>query len=120
MRQHAALASRVVSTNVMAPRGREDFLAMIEHGLEVAGAKTKLLSDQALELLWRVSHGLPRHASRLLRASLMIAHERGQSFVDERVMLEACEELQLGRPTVPGVRAAGGKSRGKGGTKARK
>jgi type II secretory pathway predicted ATPase ExeA len=43
----------------MPPRGREDFMAMVEHGLKVAGAKTKLLSEQALELLWRVSHGLP-------------------------------------------------------------
>ena len=100
MRQHAALASRVVSTNVMAPREREDFMAMVEHGLKVAGAKTKLLSDQAMELLWRVSHGLPRHASRLLRTSLMLAHEREQSFVDEHMMLDACEELQLRRPTV--------------------
>jgi hypothetical protein len=83
----------------MPPRGREDFMAMVEHGLKVAGAKTKLLSEQALELLWRVSHGLPRQASRLLRTSLMLAHDRDQSFVDERVMLDACDELQLGRPT---------------------
>ena len=120
MRQHAALASRLVSTNDMPPRGREDFLAMVEHGLKLAGAKTKLLSEQAMELLWRVSHGLPRHASRLLRTSLMLAHERDQSFVDERVMLDACEELQLGRPTVSGTTAASTKSRGKRGTKSRK
>ena len=105
MRQHAALASRIVSTNVLPPRERADFLAMVEHGLKIAGAKTKLLSEQALELLWRVSHGLPRQASRLLRASLMLAHERDQTFVDERVMLDACEELQHARPTVSGARS---------------
>lgn len=120
MRQHAALASRLVSTNVMQPREREGFLAMVEHGLTVAGAKTKLLSDQAMELLWRVSHGLPRHASRLLRTSLMLAHERDQSFVDERVMLDACEELQLRRPTVAATNAASIESRGHRGTKSRK
>ena len=108
MRQHAALASRVVSTNVMPPREREDFVVMVEHGLKVAGAKTKLLSDQAMELLWRVSHGLPRHASRLLRTSLMLAHERDQSFVDERVMLDACEAIERRRPSIstPGAGSA--------------
>lgn len=120
MRQHAALASRVVSMNAVAPRGREDFMAMLDHGLKVAGAKTKLLSDQATELLWRVSHGLPRQASRLLRTSLMLAHERGQSFVDERVMLDACEELQMGRPTVTRETAGSTESRGKRETKSRK
>lgn len=120
MRQHAALASRVVSINVMPPRERDSFMAMTDHGLKVAGAKTKLLSDQALELLWRVSHGLPRHASRLLRGSLMLAHQRDQSFVDERVMLDACEELQLGRPTVSREIADSTQSRDERGTKSRK
>jgi type II secretory pathway predicted ATPase ExeA len=120
MRQHAALNSRVVSTNVMPPRERDAFMAMVDHGLKIAGAKTKLLSDQAIEVLWRVSHGLPRHASRLLRASLMLAHERDQSFVDERVMLDACEELQLGRPTVSQGNAESTQSRDERGTKSRK
>lgn len=120
MRQHAALASRMVSANVMAPRGRDEFMAMVEHGLKVAGARTKLLSDQAMELLWRVSHGLPRHASRLLRACLMLAHQRDQSFVDERVMLDACEELHLGRPTVSRETAESANSRGERETKSRK
>lgn len=120
MRQHAALTSRMISTNVVLPRGRADFVAMVEHGLKVAGAKTKLLSDQAMELLWRVSHGLPRHASRLLRASLILAHERDQSFVDERIMLDACEELQLGRPTVSGEALTVKEPRGERGTKSRK
>lgn len=120
MRQHAALASRIVSTNVLPPRERVDFLAMVEHGLKSAGAKTKLLSEQALELLWRVSHGLPRYASRLLRTSLMLAHQRDQSFVDEQVMLDACEELQLGRPSLSGTNAASATSREQRETKSRK
>jgi len=37
----------------------------------------------ALEVLYRVSRGSPRTTAHLLRASLMLAHERDQSFVDE-------------------------------------
>jgi Holliday junction resolvasome RuvABC ATP-dependent DNA helicase subunit len=39
-----------------------------------------------MELLLRASRGLPRVASRLLRAALILAHEQDQSFVDEHVL----------------------------------
>jgi hypothetical protein len=45
--------------------------------------------------------GVPRVASRMLRASLELAHERDQSFVDEDTMLAACDDLALTRPSAP-------------------
>jgi type II secretory pathway predicted ATPase ExeA len=99
MRQHAALHTRIVSPNVMEPKDRKTFFAMVAHGLKAAGAKEKLFAEPALEVLWRTSRGLPRNASKLLRAALSLAHERDQSFVDEHVMLDACDQLRLDRPT---------------------
>lgn len=119
MRHHAALASRIIAPNVITPRSRHDFMNMVDHGLVTAGAKTKLLSDQALELLWRASHGLPRQASRLLRASLMLAHQREQGFVDDQIMLGACDTMQLSKPTRT-ISSGSGKPRAKRGTKTRK
>ena len=119
MRQHAALRTRIVSPNVLAPRDRDDFRAMLEHGLRTAGATEPLLSEPAQEVLWRVSQGIPRTASRLLRASLMLAHDRDQRFVDEHIVLDACDELMLDRPTLDSS-AGRGKSRGKRGTKSRR
>lgn len=116
MRQHAALRTRIVSPNVLAPRDRDTFFAMLEHGLKTAGATAKLLSEPALEVLWRVSQGIPRIASRLLRASLMLAHDRDLRFVDEHIILDACDELKLERPSLD---LDPTKSRGKRGTKSR-
>jgi Holliday junction resolvasome RuvABC ATP-dependent DNA helicase subunit len=90
---------------------------MLEHGLKVAGATAKLLSDPALEVIWRVSQGIPRIASRLLRASLMLAHDRDLRFVDEHIVLDACDELKLERPSLEF--AASAKSRANRGTKSR-
>jgi type II secretory pathway predicted ATPase ExeA len=101
MRHHAALATRIVSPNMLEPRARDEFIDMIEHGFTAAGATTKILAEPALEILWRVSHGVPRVASRMLRASLELAHERDQSFVDEHTMLAACDDLALTRPSAP-------------------
>lgn len=100
MRQHAALATRIVSANrIPARTDREDFFAMIESAMAAAGATTRLLSDPALELLWRASRGLPRLAAKILRSSLMLAHERDHSFVDDSLVNAAIDDLALEHPT---------------------
>ncbi len=95
MQQHAALAMRIAVHVHLEPLGREDFAALVSHGLAAAGAHDKLLSDPALELLFRTSHGIPRVASRLLRTALREAHHRDQTFVDEHVLEAAIEEMGL-------------------------
>ena len=92
MQQHAALAMRVSAQVHLEPLGRDAFAAMLEHGLKAAGATTKLLGEPALEMLFRASRGVPRVASRLLRAALRLAHEKDQNFLDEHTMEAAVEE----------------------------
>lgn len=93
MHQHAPLAMRVAVQIHLEPLGREAFCALVVHGLEAAGATSKLLSDPALELLFRTSHGVPRLAARVLRAALRAADERGQNFVDEHVLEDVLDEM---------------------------
>jgi type II secretory pathway predicted ATPase ExeA len=95
LQQHAALYSRVVVQEHLEPLDRESFVGFIEHGLLAVGATQKVLSDPALEMLFRASRGLPRLASKLLRAALHRADEAAQSFVDERVMDQALGETPL-------------------------
>jgi len=96
MRIHAPLATRIAHQLQLAPLEREDFKALVEHGIKAAGSREKLLTDSALELLFRVSRGTPRIASRLLRAALKQAHARNQNIVDDLVLKTAVEELTLG------------------------
>ena len=93
MQQHAALTMRVGVHVHLEPLGRDDFMAMVGHGLAAVGAKDKMLSDPALEMLFRASHGVPRVASRLLRTALREAHRRDQSFVDDHVIEVAIEQM---------------------------
>ncbi|MBX3276276.1 MAG: AAA family ATPase [Sandaracinaceae bacterium] len=95
MQKHVALAMRVAVHVHLEPLERDPFLALLEHGLEAAGAKKKLLSDPAREMLFRASHGLPRVASRLLRAALREAHRREQDFVDEHIVEAAIEQMGI-------------------------
>jgi len=93
MQHHAPLASRVVGRVRLEPLDREDFKALIDHALKVAGSKEKLLTDSAFEILWRATHGVPRAASRLLRAALYEAHRKNQNLVDDHVISAAIAEL---------------------------
>lgn len=95
MQQHAALAMRVSAHVHLEPLSRDDFVAMIEHGLRNAGATERLLSEPAMEMLLRSSRGIPRVASKVLRAALRTAHERDQGFVDEHVMEHALDRMGL-------------------------
>lgn len=94
MQQHAALFTRVATHVHLEPLDRPAFVAMVEHGLRAAGATRKLLSDSAMELLWRASHGAPREAHKVLRAALRHAHESGQDFIDDPIIQHVVDEVR--------------------------
>lgn len=93
MQIHAPLATRIAVQVHLTPLEREDFKAFIEHGLKAAGTREKLLTDTASEMLFRVCRGIPRIASRVLRAGLKEAHTRNQNLVDEAALKAAVESL---------------------------
>ncbi len=94
MQQHAPLAMRVSAHVHLEPlTDRQTFEALISKSLQAVGATEKILADPALEMLMRSSHGLPRVASKVLRAALRIAHEREQLFVDEHILEDAIDEV---------------------------
>ncbi len=95
MQLHAPLASRVAAQVQLAALERDDFKALVEHGIKAAGSRDKLLTDSAVELLFRVCRGIPRIASRLLRAALKEAHARNQNIVDDSALKAAVETLTL-------------------------
>ena len=96
MKRHAALASRIAARVRLEPlTDRKVFGTFLRQGLKAAGADSELLSDPAVELLFRASHGIPRHISRLMREALMLAHEQDKSFVDDRIIEAVLDEEAL-------------------------
>jgi len=93
MQHHAPLASRIAAQVHLEPLGHEDFIAFIDHAIKAAGSREKLLTDSAFEILWRACHGVPRAASRLLRAGLRAAHHMNQNLVDDHALTSAIDEL---------------------------
>lgn len=90
---HAPLQTRIAAHVQLLPLEREDFKALVEHGIRAAGVREKLLTDSALEMMFRVCRGVPRIASRVLRTALKKAHAKNQNMVDDHVLRAALEEL---------------------------
>jgi type II secretory pathway predicted ATPase ExeA len=101
MRQHEALAARVVHQIHLEALDRETFFALVDHALRASGAMEKLLADPARELLFRATRGVPKGASKLLRAALLLAHDRNQNFVDDHVMEAALEAMPFPSAVTP-------------------
>lgn len=121
MQHHAALAQRVIHYARLGPKNdRATFDAMLAHGLKAAGALRPLLTGPAHELLFRASRGVPRLASNLLRAALVLADERDQTSIDDHVMLAAIESLRLAPSTSSPPADPSSKSLTEPGTKSRK
>ena len=96
MKQHAALASRVVARVHLEPiTDRQAFLGFLEGGLRAAGADASFISEPAAELLFRASGGLPRTLARLLREALYLADEQDKAFIDD-TLVEAVLDDQEG------------------------
>jgi len=92
--RHAPLAMRVAATVHFEPFTDKDaFVACVLASLTAVGGKQKLLAEPALDLLFRQSRGYLRVAAKLLRASLRLAHERDQNFVDDSTMAFAIDEF---------------------------
>jgi MSHA biogenesis protein MshM len=93
LQQHEALRTRIAVEIRLEALDRATFGAAVEHGFKVAGATTAVLSDPAVELLFRASRGVLRAAAKILRVAMRVASDKNQAFVDEHVLEAALTEL---------------------------
>jgi len=92
---YAALASRLQARVQLNPIiERERFKALIEHALQSAGCSHTLLADSGMELLRQASQGLPRHAGRILKATMQMAVPKGLNHLPDELLQQAIEELR--------------------------
>ena len=91
--QHDALRTRIAVEIRLEALDRQSFGAAVEHGFKAAGATQMVVSDAAVELLFRASRGVLRVASKILRVALRIAGDKNQPFLDEHAFEAAIAEL---------------------------
>ncbi len=99
LQQHAALAQRVVAHTTLTAKTDPVLVgAMLDHGLAAAAAPPDMITPEARAQLLRVTRGIPRLISHLLRISLLLADERGQASIDLGIVNTATILLHLESP----------------------
>jgi general secretion pathway protein A len=91
--QHDALRTRIAVEIRLEPLDRQSFGVAMEHAFKAAGATQTVVSDAAVELLFRASRGVLRVASKITRVALGIASDKHQAFLDEHTFEAAVAEL---------------------------
>lgn len=91
--QHDALRTRIAVELRLEALDRQTFGAALDHAFRAAGATQTVVSDAAVELLYRASRGVLRVASKILRVALRIASDKHQAFLDEQAFEAAVAEL---------------------------
>ena len=96
-----ALSQRIGMRYHLGPLPAEDVERYIDHRLRVAGwdpgARGPLWDEDAIEALAELSRGIPRIINALAATSLLVGYGRDARRIDRPIVLEAAEELAIGR-----------------------
>jgi hypothetical protein len=90
------LRQRLAVRTTIEPLGVEEAIDYLLHHLRAAGGQPeKILGEEALDLLARSTHGVPRVLNQAAHQSLRLAAGAGASEVDAEAVLEALAMLGL-------------------------
>jgi N-acetylmuramoyl-L-alanine amidase/type II secretory pathway predicted ATPase ExeA len=96
-KQLAQLLQRLTVVKHLAPFSLEETAGYVRHRLKVAGYHGHdIFSPEALELIARLSQGIPRNINRICYQALMEAHADGQRVVSAEIVERADRKLELG------------------------
>ncbi|MFP5501131.1 MAG: ExeA family protein [Candidatus Sericytochromatia bacterium] len=84
-----ALESRIAIRSTLAPLSAAETRNMIDHRTAVAGRAEPLFTDEAYELIHRLSDGLPRRVNQICWNALPVAFSNQESVISARSVREA-------------------------------
>jgi type II secretory pathway predicted ATPase ExeA len=94
--QLASFSQRLAVRVHLDPLGVQEAADYLVHHLRAAGGQpTEIIGDEALELLARATHGLPRLLNQAAHHALVLAHTADAASVDTEAALEALLALGL-------------------------
>ncbi|MEA2094466.1 MAG: hypothetical protein U9P11_07880, partial [Pseudomonadota bacterium] len=87
------LAQRVTARYHLEPISREDSGVYIQHRLQVCGTSHRIFNKEAVDLIQRLSGGIPRLINVLCDRSMLGAYVEGHSHVDNKIVKRAAQEI---------------------------
>jgi general secretion pathway protein A len=87
------LAQRVTARYHLEPVTREDTEAYIKHRLRISGTTRPLFNKASIDLIYRLSGGIPRLINVLCDRALLGAYSEGKLQIDRKIVRQAAQEL---------------------------
>ena len=87
------LAQRVTARYRLEPLNREETGAYITHRLHISGANRRIFRKSAVDLIYKLSGGIPRLINVLCDRALLGAFTEGKFEVDKKVIRQAADEV---------------------------
>jgi len=78
---------------LLRPLNATETAAYVAHRLKAAGASRELFDENALDVLYQISQGLPRRINRLADLALLVSYAEGQEAVTADQIEAVAEEL---------------------------
>lgn len=89
------LAQRIPITCTLSHFNSADTFTYVQTRLSIAGCKEKLFADEALQLIYRNSGGIPRRINTLCDVSLTLGFAKKATVIDTNLVLEASEKFGI-------------------------
>lgn len=87
------LDQRIAIRYHLGPLNSMETLKYVQHRLQVVGAKHEIFSQEALQLIWQYSRGVPRNINNVSDLCLLYAFEAQQPIIDMTMVRKAVAEL---------------------------
>lgn len=94
-RSYAAISQRVGIRYHLGPIGREDTGRYIAHRLATAGGDPGIIDEEAVDVIFRYSGGLPRVINNIASNALLMGLSKDISRIGPDVVLDVVEDLDL-------------------------
>jgi type II secretory pathway predicted ATPase ExeA len=90
-----AIRQRVGIRYHLGPMGREDTGRYVAHRLRVAGGDPGLVTQEAVDVIYRYSGGLPRVINNIVSNALLMGFSKDSSSIGPDIVLDVAEDLDL-------------------------
>ncbi|MCP4501212.1 MAG: AAA family ATPase [Deltaproteobacteria bacterium] len=90
-----SFAQRVGMAFHLGPLDRSDVDAYVHHRLRVAGCDRRVFTEEAIEVLFQGTQGVPRRINTLCQGALLVGFGNGAEMIDADIVQNVLDDLQL-------------------------
>ena len=95
------LKQRIVLNRRLTPFNKKTSFEYIKYRLEIAGTRSTIFNQQALNKIWEKSCGIPRLINQICDNALLIGFAMDKNIIGAKIIKEVIEDMESGEKSIP-------------------